>query len=80
MVSCAMRRRRCDDTAACPTRDRFLLCTDGVHGQMDLDQLTALASLSSCEEAVEALLAQARAAGGRDNATAVLVAFAQGGV
>jgi PPM family protein phosphatase len=58
--------------------DRFLLCTDGIHGQLDHLQMTALVATGSCADAVDALLDAARAAGGEDNAAVALVEFAGG--
>ena len=55
--------------------DRFLMCTDGVHGQLASEVITLTMSTGSCSETVDALLQRARDAGGRDNATAVVVDF-----
>ena len=63
------------DVLAVPVRagDRILLCTDGVHRQLDDDQLRARCSApATARQAAEALVAQADRAGGRDNATAVV--------
>ncbi len=57
--------------------DRFLLCTDGVHGQLDQETMERSLTLAPCTAAVDDLLARARHAGGRDNATAVVVEFAR---
>jgi protein phosphatase len=63
------------DVLAVPVRvgDRLLLCTDGVHRQLDDDQLRAALALPECRLAAERLVAEADQAGGRDNATAVVV-------
>jgi protein phosphatase len=63
------------DVLAVPVRagDRLLLCTDGVHRQLDDDELRAALSLPSCREAAERLVAHADEVGGRDNATAVVI-------
>jgi protein phosphatase len=53
--------------------DRLLLCTDGVHRQLDDDQLRAALALPECRLAAERLVAQADEAGGRDNATALVI-------
>jgi len=53
--------------------DRFLLCSDGVHGQIGHSALANHLSVGTCEESVSALLEHADASGGRDNATAVVV-------
>lgn len=56
--------------------DRFLLCSDGVHGQVDPSQIAAALGRQTCREAADQLVATASEAGGRDNATAVVVEFA----
>jgi PPM family protein phosphatase len=63
------------DVLAVPVRagDRLLLCTDGVHRQVDDAQLRTALTLPSCRRAAERLVEQADQAGGRDNATAVVV-------
>jgi serine/threonine protein phosphatase PrpC len=55
--------------------DRFLLCTDGIHRHVAQAEISSIVALGACALAVEALLAAARRAGGRDNAAAVLVEF-----
>lgn len=55
--------------------DRFLLCSDGVHRQVDLDRLESALGASSCQQTVDQLIGEARAAGGLDNATAIAVKF-----
>jgi serine/threonine protein phosphatase PrpC len=53
--------------------DRLLVCTDGLHGQVaDGGLATVLEARRSPRDAVESLVAAARAAGGNDNATAVV--------
>lgn len=54
--------------------ERLLLCSDGVSGMIDDDEIAAI--LGACEDprdAADKLVAAAVAAGGRDNATAVVV-------
>jgi serine/threonine protein phosphatase PrpC len=58
--------------------DRFLLCTDGIHTQMTRSEVTTTLSEGSAEEAAIALTLAADAAGGRDNATAMIVDIANG--
>lgn len=53
--------------------DRFLLCTDGVHRQVGDADLRAALEADTCEEAAARLLRCAAQAGGRDNATAVVL-------
>lgn len=55
--------------------DRFLLCTDGVHGQLGADAIRRALGASTCAAACRTLVGAARAAGGRDNATAVVLEF-----
>lgn len=55
--------------------DRFLLCTDGIHGQIRSEELVDALRSGGCREVVAALLDRARSRGGRDNATAVVVEF-----
>ena len=53
--------------------DRLLLCTDGVHGQVEAEaELSELVRSGSAEQGAGALVARA-AEHGRDNATAVVV-------
>jgi serine/threonine protein phosphatase PrpC len=52
--------------------DRFLLCSDGLHGYVELDEIAAVAALGS-EQAVERFIEIANGRGGRDNITAILV-------
>lgn len=55
--------------------DRFLLCTDGVHGQVTHDAIRRALGAPTCTAACRALVAAANAAGGRDNATAAVLEF-----
>lgn len=57
--------------------DRFLLCTDGIHGQLPHEEIASIVHTGACARAVDTLLQAARRAGGRDNAAAVLVEFAR---
>lgn len=53
---------------------RLLLCSDGVSGMMDDDRIASvLASNDDPRDAADALVAAALAAGGEDNATALVV-------
>lgn len=54
--------------------DVYLLCTDGVADQLDYDRLRTTLAGHAPAAAVEALLTDSLAAGGRDNATAVVAA------
>jgi PPM family protein phosphatase len=57
-------------------RDRLLLCTDGVHGQLEGEQeISELVRTGSPEATARALIVRA-GEGGRDNATAVVVEIA----
>jgi len=53
--------------------DRFLLCSDGVHGQVTQEAMVDAMSLESCDDCVTSLLNLANEAGGRDNATAIVL-------
>jgi PPM family protein phosphatase len=58
-------------------RDRFVLCTDGVHGALPDARISAIvARAGSVGEAAEALVKAAVAADGKDNASAVVVEMA----
>jgi serine/threonine protein phosphatase PrpC len=53
--------------------DTLVLTSDGVHGQLKRAQLHELATTGTAQEASTALVGRALAAGGRDNATAVVL-------
>ena len=56
--------------------DRILLCSDGLSNELDPDRLAEIASADApLEDVVRALVQAAKAAGGRDNITAVLLEF-----
>ena len=58
--------------------DRLLLCTDGVHGAIRTSaELGKLLRSGSPEEAIRALILAAEEAGGRDNATAIVIEVAE---
>jgi PPM family protein phosphatase len=63
------------DVLAIPVRagDRLLLCSDGVHRQVDDGQLRSMLGLPDCRVAAERLVEEADEAGGRDNATALVI-------
>jgi protein phosphatase len=52
--------------------DRLLLCSDGLHGYIELGEVAEIASLGG-EMAVDRFIETANRRGGRDNITAVLV-------
>jgi serine/threonine protein phosphatase PrpC len=55
----------------------FLLCTDGVWGQVsDTEMAASIRAASSAQEASDQLIERARLAGGADNATALVIAQA----
>lgn len=56
--------------------DRFLLCTDGIHDQVPFAEIERAMSAASSRASVDLLLELARTAGGRDNATAIAMSFA----
>lgn len=53
--------------------DRFLLCSDGLHGLVPEDELGELVGFPELVEASSRLVDRANAAGGRDNITAIVV-------
>jgi type VI secretion system protein ImpM len=53
--------------------DRFLLCSDGLYGALDEPALIECLQKAPAQEACNALIEAARAAGARDNVTAVVV-------
>jgi serine/threonine protein phosphatase PrpC len=52
--------------------DRFLLCSDGLHGYLHTDEIAAIAGIGGLP-AVRQFIDTANARGGRDNITAILV-------
>ena len=63
------------DVLAVPVRsgDRILLCTDGVHRQLDDDRVRTLLAAPTARLAADRLVREADLVGGRDNATAVVI-------
>jgi PPM family protein phosphatase len=53
--------------------DRFLICSDGLTGELSDEELAALLAAASPQQAAEALVAAANDAGGHDNITALVV-------
>jgi protein phosphatase len=54
--------------------DRFLLCSDGLHGYFQSDKdVSDLVSDGDLEECAEAAIALANQRGGKDNITAVVI-------
>jgi len=54
--------------------DRFLLCTDGLHGYLDSDEeVASLVSEGTLESGAQASISLANQRGGKDNITALLV-------
>ena len=65
---------RVDSFEWCPAPGaRLLLCTDGVHRYVEHDDIAAVVSGCPPSEAAVELTRRADAAGGRDNATAVVI-------
>ena len=59
---------------ALQAQDRFLLCSDGVHGIVNPSQLTALLAFERrSQTAADAIVAAAMKAGGTDNISAIVV-------
>ena len=55
------------------TGDRWLICSDGLHGLLEKEELARLLALEDPEEAADQMMRQALDRGGRDNITLVLV-------
>lgn len=55
--------------------DRLLFCSDGVHGQLGWQELAELMTDDDGERSVVQMIEAANRAGGKDNATAVLIAI-----
>jgi protein phosphatase len=53
--------------------ERWLICTDGVHGYLSLDALRAVVEMASPEAAAREAVRRAVDAGTTDNATAVVL-------
>lgn len=53
--------------------DRYVLCTDGVHGYVAVETMADALASDAAPAAVEKLLDAAERAGGRDNATAIVI-------
>lgn len=58
-------------------RDRLLLCTDGVYGQLDGEQEISELIRSGSPDAAARALIQRAGEGGRDNATAIVIELAE---
>src|SRR5262249_55948219 len=57
--------------------DRFLLCSDGLHGYLQEKEIAPLLALEPLTDAARQFIALANARGGRDNITAVIVAIGE---
>ena len=53
--------------------DRWLICSDGLYGQMPKTVLNTLSAIEDPEEAADALLNEALTNGGRDNISLILI-------
>ena len=54
-------------------RDRYLLCTDGLYGDLTPAEISRLLGTGDCPAAARGLIALALERGGGDNMTAVVV-------
>jgi len=62
------------------TGERLLLCSDGLHGELDDDTIKAILTMSGkSETAARALVERAKAYGGRDNVTVIVIDVLSGG-
>ena len=57
--------------------DRFLICSDGLFGELPDEVILPLLAVGAPRQSAEALVAAANDAGGRDNVTAVVVDIAR---
>jgi len=55
--------------------DRYILCSDGLHGYLQLDEIPAVASIGG-DKAVDQFIQLANNRGGKDNITALIVEVA----
>lgn len=62
-------------TVSAQPGDRMLLTTDGVHEQLSVEELQICLRSPSCRAAAQAMVTGADNAGGRDNATAMVIEF-----
>jgi PPM family protein phosphatase len=53
--------------------DRFLICSDGLFGELPDEVMAPLLAITNPQQAAEALVAAANDSGGRDNVTALVV-------
>jgi serine/threonine protein phosphatase PrpC len=53
--------------------ERWLMCTDGVHGYLDRESLRGVMTLDSAEAVAREVVRRALSAGTTDNATAVVL-------
>ena len=53
--------------------DRVLLCSDGLHGQVEAEEMAQIAGSGPLQRAVDRLISLANQRGGPDNITAVLI-------
>lgn len=63
------------DTSTCPLvgGDRYLLCSDGLHGYLRDGEVEQLLGEARVEDAVKRAIALANGRGGKDNITAIVV-------
>ncbi len=57
--------------------DRIVLCSDGLHGQVEPEEIAQAVTLVGLDQAVERLVALANERGGPDNITVVVIEVAQ---
>lgn len=62
------------------TGERILICSDGLHGELDDETIRAVLTMTARPDAaVQVLIDKAKAHGGRDNITAIVIDVVSGG-
>jgi protein phosphatase len=56
---------------------RFLICSDGIHGAIGDEAIMGILQQGSCQEAAERLVETAQTSGGTDDASAIVIAYSR---
>jgi protein phosphatase len=57
--------------------DRFLVCSDGLHGYVEMNEIAPLLRIDPLQDAARQFIALANSRGGRDNITCVIVSVVE---